>query len=596
MPGEVVNLADRHAAARHRGAGWHAVEDWGCWSAGTRAELVFEPGLAIGGDAVFIAEARALTSPGAAFEARIMTEGEKVATWRLDDQSPRVLQAVIPARIAARATNLRISIECDAPVQVREVANAEDPRAVGLGISRLALALASEVADAERQLGASGEARAGLGFGQLLRLLDGGEAHRLVAGEWIARAGWGLTSIAPRPLLAFTLPGLPGRDAALRLRLRPVASAEAPLHLGAIAEGQELGEWTFASDAPADIVIPLPAGLRARADPLRLELVPHAARSPASLGLGAAAEAFGFGLIAAEAREAGAAGRPSRATLLPGDRLTLPAGEAPAWLGADWHLPDEEGCWSFGPTARLPLLLPGAEGGVLVAKLEVFRPGAAEAWVEASAGGAVLACRTVAPGSRSELAIAVPAGYRGPQGELDLTLAVEAAPSPHGSGLGEDERPLGLRLTRLEWLRDPAEPAAHDFSEGGEVSALALEGWHAPEQEGRWSDAAGATIRLPRPPGAGDRLRLALDGRVFGTAHGGPARVDLGLDGRTAAFLAFPDDGFRSQEVSLDCAEAEGTILLSLRRPGGVSPAEVGEGDDARRLGLLLRSLVVVWE
>jgi glycosyltransferase involved in cell wall biosynthesis len=599
VPGAVVALADRIAAARFRGPGWHAVEEWGCWAAAARAELRFEPSVPISEDAVFIAETRALCPPGACFEARILAEGVMVARWRLCGGAPTVLHAVIPASIAAHAPRLSVAIETEELVAVREVSNPDDPREVGLGLSRVVLAPLSSVRDAARHLGATGEAPHRLTLGRCHKLLV--ESQGVLQGGWVARGGWGMTCAEARPLLEFTLPERPGRDLDLLLWLRPVATPDAPLRLRAVVEGEELAAWTFDSDAPVTITLTLPAALRGRADPIALELVPEPARAPKPLGLGAAEEAFGFGLVAIEAREAGTPSRPPRLHLEPGGMLRLDDAHAAGPLGADWHAPEADGTWSFGAMGLLPLRLGAtAQGGaLLVAEVEVFRapPGADASLLDASAGERLLTRQALAPGARHSVEIPVPEGACGPDGTLDLLLAVAAAPSPFAVGAGEDERPLGLRLVRLEAaaLADTVLERRYDFTVAGDIAELELRGWFDPEPEGRWSQAEGAEIRLRRPRGAGERLRLDFSGRVYGTGLGGPARVDVSLDGALAAFLVFETDAPGRQEVVLDCAGCGAEVVLSLRRPAAVSPAEAGEGEDARKLGLMLRALGVVW-
>uniref|UniRef100_UPI0022EAEB0A hypothetical protein n=1 Tax=Falsiroseomonas oryzae TaxID=2766473 RepID=UPI0022EAEB0A len=375
-------------------------------------------------------------------------------------------------------------------------------------------------------------------------------------------------------------------------------TAAAPLALRALVAGEEVGRWSFAEDQPVTLAVPLPAALRGRADPVMLELLPDPPRAPRPLGLGASEGRFGFGLIAIEARPAGQPTRHPRLALDPGATLRFAAGALPAGaLGPDWHVAEPDATWSFGRAALLPLRLGPAvreQGTVLTASLEGFRA----TRITASAAGRRLADAPLHPGARNDLEIPVPPGLAGESGELDLVLEVDAARSPFAAGDGGDERPLGLRLASLHAApaEQRAQRAEYLFSAAGSAAALRLEGWFDPEPDGRWSEAAGARIRLPRPEGAGDTLRLEFDGRVYGTRHGGPARVDVEVDGVLAAFLVFEDDAFATRVAQAVVEPGHEAVTLSVRRPGGVSPAECGEGDDARRLGLMLRRLVVVWE
>ncbi|WP_270938975.1 glycosyltransferase family 4 protein, partial [Falsiroseomonas oryzae] len=164
-PGAVANLADRIPASRLRGAGWHAVEDWGCWTAATSAELVFEPSMPIGEAAVFLAEARALPLPDRPCVARILANGAPIGLWRLRTGEPQLLHAVIPAEVAARAATLRIGIQTEALVAAGEVSGTDDPRLVGLGLSQAALVPLSAARDHARWFAPQGAAPRGLRLG-----------------------------------------------------------------------------------------------------------------------------------------------------------------------------------------------------------------------------------------------------------------------------------------------------------------------------------------------------------------------------------------------------------------------------------------------
>jgi hypothetical protein len=150
-------------------------------------------------------------------------------------------------------------------------------------------------------------------------------------------------------------------------------------------------------------------------------------------------------------------------------------------------------------------------------------------------------------------------------------------------------------------LREAAAPMQSlmlDLSADGALHGARLIGWYEAEPEGRWSEAEQAEIRLPPPPEGAGRLAIELVGRVFGTAMNGSAEVEVRLDGGETRPLHFASDDFQRQELELDYAargEGPGEVVLRLRRPGAVSPAELGQGDDERRLGLLLRTLSVVW-
>lgn len=340
--GEVVCFADRVAAARIRGAGWHPFESWGCRARASRAELLFAPSLAVEEPLALLVEGFAPGTPDRSFAVRVLANDVPVAEWVFDSDALQVLHAPLPAGIAPAGGVVRITFE-------RRGLASDGASTAGIGVARVALALAASVVD---------------------------------------------------PQCYFTVPG----------RTSPGLAPE---------RRRVLIERALARSAPS--------------------AAPRPAPSPAA-----------------------------------------PPPVAPP--------PDKE---------------------------------------EPSAAAAI----------------------------------------------------------------------RHDFS-AARLDALRLSGWYEVEREGRWSDGLMAEIRLPRPAHPARRLRLELDGRVYGTAILGPARLEVALAGGEAATLAYPDDGFRTQPVELDLAvlpdEAESAVV-TLRRIDPVAPSELGEGTDARRLGLLLRVLTVVW-
>jgi glycosyltransferase involved in cell wall biosynthesis len=589
--GAVVDMADRVPATRVRAAGWHPVERWGCWTSAGRAELVLEPAIPAGEAMVLVAEVRAIATPAQPFDARIEANGTDIGTWRFTTGAPQVLHAVIPTEVAAAATRLDIAIHNGNLMP----AAPDDPRQVGLGVAKLALAPLSAVRDAGAWFGTPPPDGRRLAPGRTADLLAEGVSHAALQGDWVARAGWGMTPTAFPARLDLMLDTLPGRDLALTLRLRPVASAAAPLRIVARVGGTEIGAASFASDDPATMTLPIPAALRGLAQPLALDLVADPPRAPAGLGIGAAAEAFGFGLIALAAHLAGTAPVLDRLDLAPGETLRL-AGGAPK-PGADWHAPEPDATWTFGRTALLPLRLgPAArEGTVLTLAFEAFRA----TLLTVTAAGRVLAEVPLTPGMGQRVAFPVPPGLCAADGALDLLLAVDAAPSPFAAGTGDDERPLGLRVATVGAAKPAPRAVTLDFSAGGDLGALALAGFHPAEPEGRWSQAAGAEIRFARPAAAAARLWIGLEGRVFGTAITGPAVLQVGVPGEPPLGLVFEDDGFGRRRLAIPAASLPppgGEVRLRLRRPGGISPAAAGEGGDRRELGFMVKRLTLTWE
>jgi glycosyltransferase involved in cell wall biosynthesis len=598
--GVAVEFGDRFAASRIRGAGWHPCERWGCWTRDTAAELVFTPAAPPDEALLLVMEARALSIPGAPFEARILANGEPVARWMLRNGSLQVLHAVIPAEVARRAPSLRITIENGFVVPLRVAAKTEDPRLVGLGVARALLAPLGSLRDAATAFGAPQPVSHRVSLGRSYVMLAEGVARDVLGRDWAMNAAWGMTSTEQRPRMDLLVQELPGRDLDILLRLRPVATPAAPLLLLALVNGEQAGAFTFDSDAPVDVRIPVSADARARGEPMQLDLVPADARAPKTLGLGAAQDGFGFGLLALELRPAGTSVPRARIALATGDTWHPGAG-ARAMLGADWHAPEASGVWSFGPRAVLPLRLPGAASGTMLRiMLEAFRPapGAEDLGLEIGVGDRVLASRRLGPHEAAQFALPIPAGTCRPGDELDLWFAAEAAPSPLVAGTGSDERPLGIRLSSVERIVAPelaagivARFVTEPDGTPAATAGAALQGeWFPPEPGGTWSKGEAGKLLLTPSAGlpAGWRAFALL--RVFNA----PAVVDMELDGAPLDTWSFETDNIFVAELR-GLSDRIGAVgMLAFRRRGALSPRDAGKGADNRLLGVMLLGLVAL--
>lgn len=131
-------------------------------------------------------------------------------------------------------------------------------------------------------------------------------------------------------------------------------------------------------------------------------------------------------------------------------------------------------------------------------------------------------------------------------------------------------------------------PARYAFTSSGAPNggqALLAEGWSQPEPIGCWSDGPGARLVLPAPIG-GQALAL-VDLSAFVPAGLPEQRVLLALDGEPALTLRIGPP----EIVALILPQGSRSIAFSL--PDALAPAQIGLSADARRLGILLRSLDV---
>jgi glycosyltransferase involved in cell wall biosynthesis len=457
--GTVVPFGDRITASRLRWTGWFPFEKWGCWAGETTAALRFEPTEPVRAPLVLLAELRALPPAGeASYDLEVVVNGEAVASWHVPAGGFQLFHAVIPAALAAARSPITVAFVAAALTSVAEVSAADDPRRLGIGLAQVSLAPLSAVADAGRYFEMERPGQKRLRPGQRHALLRSAERRALLQGGWLSSAPWGLWSAEPLKRLAMTILDQPGSDLVLHLRIRPVATAAAPLALRARVNGEAVARFEIAASDPVTLAVPLPAPLRARRQPMALDLEAEAPRAPRDLGLGQSGTGFAFGLLSIALSAAGAEPARPSLDLPPGGAIRLGTAEKDetataaltAALGEDWHGPEPMATWSFGATAVLPLRLPeaGAEGVRLEIELSGYRapPGSDALAVRICARGRPLAGQTVVPRRNATLAFLVPADCIGADGALDLTCEAEAAASPFMAGEGADERLLGLRV------------------------------------------------------------------------------------------------------------------------------------------------------
>ncbi|MBP0446992.1 glycosyltransferase [Roseomonas sp. SSH11] len=614
--GAVVSFADRIATSRIRGSGWHPLEKWGCWASSPSSSLVFSPAVDARGDLVFMAEARALALPGTAFEARVVANGVPVARWLLRGGGLQTLHAVVPAEVARRAPEVTIEIESAFLTPLRLVTKSDDPRLVGIGIAKVSLASLSGLQSVSRYFGEPAPDRKRAELGHSYNLLRDPTGRSFLDGNWTAHPAWGLYSAEQRPRLSMVLQDRPGEELVLDLRLRPVAAPKSGFTLLALANGHEIGAATFQDDEPRLVSFPLPARIRAMAEPVVIDLVASDARSPQSLELGATEEAFSFGIISLELRMVGEDGAATRLPVAPGQILRLGSGSGSptdelvkAALGGDWHGPERHASWSFGRGGRLPLRLEGAllGGAMLSLEVEAARPRSSDGslGLEIRAKGRLLATRRLQPLTPGSIEISVPPDCLGRRGELDLELLLDATGRVPTADGRMDERPMGIRVSRISGTALPLLGAGQVMlfrvnPETGEAPAGAaqmLRGtWFGAERSGRWSQGDGGGLAFLPDPSLGRDWRFFVYGRSFLDGTKAFAPVDVEVNGEIAERWSFSSDRSVLKEVSglAERQQEQGPVAVHFRCRDCCSPAELGIGKDSRRLGMQLTAVLLV--
>jgi hypothetical protein len=135
-----------------------------------------------------------------------------------------------------------------------------------------------------------------------------------------------------------------------------------------------------------------------------------------------------------------------------------------------------------------------------------------------------------------------------------------------------------------------------DFSRSGKGRAYFDGGWSRPEDWGTWSTGPRASLAFRLAEGAAGGLRLRLIAYGIEPAPGRPQPIRVSVDGHPVTAIEL---GFASRLVELDVPESALT-----RTPGDhridfdigapTRPADRGFSADSRRLGIALKSLMLV--
>lgn len=316
-----------------------------------------------------------------------------------------------------------------------------------------------------------------------------------------------------------------------------------------------------------------------------------AARSPSSLGIGVDERALGLALRSVDML---AMRYPLSIADKPDPRHLAFA------LSEGWHVPEAEHVWSEG-RAGINVPLPdrcGASDCYAFLKFGVFAAAADHpVTVQFSLTGEGTDTRwtkTLVARRPDGHALAIP--MRGRRGLQKLTLEVVGAVSPKDMQLSGDERIIGISLRSMEMI------APGDYSlRIGEVGQAATrgfvlsEGWHSAEPGHVWSEGR-AAMNLPVPRQCED-CGVQLKFGVFAASESRPVAVQFTLSGDdgtgpwTETLVAHGPGG---QSVFIPMKGRHGLQHLAIEVPLATSPQALGMSEDARVLGIALRSAEIV--
>jgi hypothetical protein len=119
------------------------------------------------------------------------------------------------------------------------------------------------------------------------------------------------------------------------------------------------------------------------------------------------------------------------------------------------------------------------------------------------------------------------------------------------------------------------------------------DGFSSPEHWGRWTDGSNAFLFFgleAAPPGP---VSIAIEAISFSPAPGRRQEVTIFANGRNCGRLVVTDSAPRTEVICLAGALHTGDNVLRFLVARPTRPVDVGLNDDARELGLGLKSLTI---
>ena len=125
-------------------------------------------------------------------------------------------------------------------------------------------------------------------------------------------------------------------------------------------------------------------------------------------------------------------------------------------------------------------------------------------------------------------------------------------------------------------------------------------GWHAPGNDGTWTNGKPASVYAKVEMPAPHRLRVAVEYESYLPLREAGASFYIAIGKAPIALLNDEETGVstgqspRRYEIVLDCADVtddDGVLAVTLWSTGSLSPADIGDSADARPLSLFVRSI-----
>jgi hypothetical protein len=270
-------------------------------------------------------------------------------------------------------------------------------------------------------------------------------------------------------------------------------------------------------------------------------------------------------------------------------------GNAQAYQGDGWSLPEDGLTWSDGKNASL--IIPIAEPKppvILEARLmALLSAGKLERQnIHVLVNGQEAGIWEITkPGFQGQQLI-IPGEFFMHSGQMVLTFNTPDAASPKQLGLSGDPRSLGIAMHSLRLINTPYQTDI-EFGLRGNAQAYQGDGWSQPEDGFTWTNAKSASLTIPvDKPKSPVVLKAVLraflvEGKVDKQV------VHVLVNGQEAGIWEIAEPGFGEWKLIIpeSLFSESDSMALTFRIPGAISPAQLSLSSDRRPLGIAVRAI-----
>ncbi len=199
-----------------------------------------------------------------------------------------------------------------------------------------------------------------------------------------------------------------------------------------------------------------------------------------------------------------------------------------------------------------------------------------------------------------------------PETQFIVRFDIPHAVSPAELGQSGDLRKLGLLVSEVVLSKTQPAPLNPEraygygdkvsFGSGGNGGRYCVNGWSNPEPGCTWTDGSLASLSFTLPSSTGPVILLLKAGGMHGEVRAPSEhasvpsqRVQVSVRGQTIAEWEVTEETLHAAVIPGDLVPSPtNAVAIDFALPDATSPAEMGHGGDARKLGLRVSAAAII--